>query len=388
MGALTFLLTLVVALTPLAIDMYLPAMPTIATDLNVPLATIQGSLSTFLIGFACGQLIHGPLSDSLGRKPVLMAGLFLFVVASLLAALAVDANAFLGWRIIQALGGAAGSVVTNAIITDSFQGAKAIKIRSTMMTVMLLAPLLAPTLGAHLLVQWGWRSIYWVLAGSGLITLIWVGHAIPKQQQTSSLKPSVLLGRYKTILSHKAAWLWLPGMALSSAPLFAFLAGTPYLYIEYFKVSPQTYGILFGVNACTMAAGALLNIKLAGRVAPTRVIRRVQSLQSVALLLLLILVLTNQLTLVGSVVLFACSVGVNSLVFPNGNQLVMEMFPTHAGTAGALLGASQFAIGALVSSLVALGSNHGPTMMITVMTTAGLLSFLFINLAIRQHIPK
>lgn len=381
MVALTLLLTLVVAMTPLAIDMYLPAMPAIASDLNVPLATIQRSLSTFLIGFACGQLVHGPLSDAFGRRPVLLTGLILFVVASGAAALAGDAEHFLQWRILQAFGGAAGAVVTNAIITDSFQGAKAIKVRSTMMTVMLLAPLLAPTIGAHLLVLGGWRSIYWVLAGYGFIALLWVRWALPATYTGSGSKtPRALLNRYKHVLSQSKGWFWFPGMAFSSAPLFCFLAGSPYVYIEYYQVSPQTYGYLFGVNACVMALGALLNVRLAGRVSPLKVLRRVQWIQCLCLLLMLALELAGQMNLTLLVVLLAGSVGLNSLVFPNGNQIVMEMFRTHAGTAAAILGASQFGVGALATLFVSFGTGHGPLGLVLAMTLTGFISFILLGI--------
>lgn len=386
MVALTLLLTLVVAMTPLAIDMYLPAMPAIATDLNVSLATIQRSLSTFLIGFACGQLLHGPLSDAIGRRPVILTGLALFVVASGAAALASDASHFLHWRIVQAFGGAAGAVVTNAIITDNFEGAKAIKVRSTMMTVMLLAPLLAPTLGAHLLALGGWRSIYWVLASYGLVVLIWIRFALPVTHSgVGSKSPQALLGRYKQVLSEPKGWLWFPGMAFSSAPLFCFLAGSPYVYIEYYQVSPELYGYLFATNAAVMAVGAVINVRLAGRVSPAKVMRRVQRIQCSALLLMLLLELTGLMSLPLLILLIACSVGLNSLVFPNGNQIVMEMFRTNAGTAAALLGASQFGIGALASSLVALGTGHGPLGLILTMAVTGTLSFILLGVGVRRY---
>ncbi len=386
MGALTFLLTMVVALTPLAIDMYLPAMPAIAADLAVPLATVQGSLSTFLIGFACGQLLHGPLSDGLGRRPVILGGLALFVVASIAAAVASDAHHFLLWRIIQAFGGAAGAVVTNAIVTDTYQGPQAIKVRSTMMSVMLFAPLLAPTLGAQLLAVAGWRAIYWALGIYGAVALCWVYLSLPKTYKgQGGITPLAIAKRYHNVLSQPQGWLWFSGLALSSAPLFCFLAGSPYVYLDYYKVSPQTYGFLFAANALVMGAGAFLNIRLAGRVCPDKVMRRFQTIQCLGLLLLLLLALTDHLTLTWMVILIACSVGLNSLVFPNGNQIVLEMFRGNAGTAAALLGASQFCVGALASMLVALGNQHGPLGLISIMAGTACTAYVLLGLGCYQY---
>ncbi|WP_225918165.1 multidrug effflux MFS transporter [Neiella holothuriorum] len=379
------LLAMVVAMTPLAIDMYLPAMPTIAADFNTPLAAVQRSLTTFLIGFAMGQLIHGPLSDALGRRPVILGGLALFVVASFGAAMATTVDSFLVWRVIQALGGAAGSVVINAIITDKFEGPAAIKVRSTILTVMLIAPLLAPSIGSGLLLLADWHSIYWVLGAYGLVAWSWCWVSLRDLAPGSGgIKLSALARRYHTVLSDRRGWLWFSGMAFHSTTMFAFIAGSPYLYMDHFGVSPEIYGVLFAANVAVMAVGAVLNGRMAGRNRARYILRRAQGFQLCALLAAVALMASGYGQLTTLVPLMAVAIGVNSFVFPNATQQVMELFRTNAGTASALLGASQFGMGALGSGLVTLGNEHGPLPMVAMMATTATLAFTLIGLACRQ----
>ncbi|MCM2681061.1 multidrug effflux MFS transporter [Echinimonas agarilytica] len=375
-------------MTPLAIDMYLPAMPAIAGDLSVPLATIQRSLSTFLLGFAIGQLIHGPLSDGLGRRPVMLTGLILFSISSFGAALANDAEHFLGWRIVQAFGGAAGSVVINAIITDKFQGAKAIKIRSTILTVMLIAPLIAPTLGGFLLMHGGWRSIYHALGVYAVITLVWIWYSLDVvEQPKSSVRVGAILKRYRAVLGDSKGWAWIVGLSFNSATMFAFLGGSPYLYIEHFQVTPQVYGFLFAANVVVMATGAMLNGRLAGKIPPLVLLRRAQWAQLTCLMSMVGALLTGMATLPVLVVLIAGAIGLNSFVFPNATQSVMELFRTNAGTASAVLGASQFGMGAIASSIVAMGNGHGAAALVVVMATTGSIAFILVGIACRHYVP-
>lgn len=385
MAGLIALLAMVVAMTPLAIDMYLPAMPTIAADFNTPLAAVQRSLTTFLIGFACGQLIHGPLSDGLGRRPVILGGLALFVVASFAAALSTSVDSFMAWRVVQALGGAAGSVVINAIITDKFEGPAAIKVRSTILTVMLIAPLLAPSIGSGLLHLADWHSIYWALGGYGLVAWCWCWASLrdlaPGSGGANMLS---LFGRYRTVLRDKRGWLWFAGMAFHSSTMFAFIAGSPYLYMDYFGASPELYGLLFAANVAVMAVGAVLNGRMAGRNKARLILRRAQGFQLAALMATVALVASGHGQLITLVPLMAVAIGVNSFVFPNATQQVMELFRTNAGTASALLGASQFGMGAISSGLVTLGNAHGPLPMVALMATTATLAFSLVGLACRQ----
>ncbi|MBD1390222.1 multidrug effflux MFS transporter [Neiella sp. HB171785] len=385
MAAMITLLAMIVAMTPLAIDMYLPAMPTIATDFNTPLADVQRSLTTFLIGFAAGQLVHGPLSDGLGRRPVMLGGLALFVVASAAAAIATTVESFMIWRVVQAFGGAAGSVVINAIITDKFDGPAAIKVRSAILSVMLVAPLLAPSVGSFLLHLGDWHAIYWVLAVYGTVALAWswraFGDLAPGVGGTNLL---ALFRRYKVVLTEPKGWLWFIGMAFHASTMFAFIAGSPYLYMEYFGASPQLYGILFAANVVVMATCAFFNGRLAGRAQARVVLRRAQTVQLMALISLVALVASGLGQLLTIVPLMALAIGVNSFVFPNATQQVMELFRTNAGTASALLGASQFGMGALASGLVTLGNDHGPLPMVVLMATTCTLAFSLVGLACRQ----
>lgn len=265
---LPLILGALAALPPLAVDMYLPAIPTIARDLGSDVSAVQLTVSTFLAGFAIGQLFYGPISDSVGRKPVLLFGVGLFILASIGCAFAPSLPWLLACRLLQALGGAAAAVVVSALLRDLFVGEEMVRMMTVVMLTMNLAPLLAPMLGGWLLF-WHWAVIFAILALLGvalwLLLFTWLPETLsPERRQP--LEPGNVLGNYLKVLGHRQAMGSMLSGTLASAGMFAFISGSPYVYIDYFGVAPQHYGLLFGLNVLLMMSMTWLNGRLVKRI--------------------------------------------------------------------------------------------------------------------------
>jgi DHA1 family bicyclomycin/chloramphenicol resistance-like MFS transporter len=269
LGALT-------AIGPLAIDMYLPALPAIARDLGVPIAAVQKSLPSYFIGISIGQALYGPLSDRFGRKPALYLGLGIFVSASLGCAFATSVTQLVVFRFLQALGGCAPLVVPRAVVRDYFDGPESVRMLSMLILVMMLGPILAPFIGGQLLIYFGWRSIFLLLAGYALTWLVLVAWLLPEslrpeQRRRDSL--AVIARTYARILRDPAYLGWVLSGGLVFAGLLAYISGSSFVYIELFHVSPERFGLYFGANAIGLMIASQVNRYLAGRVRPEVIVR-------------------------------------------------------------------------------------------------------------------
>ncbi|MCD8548099.1 MAG: Bcr/CflA family multidrug efflux MFS transporter [Aeromonadaceae bacterium] len=349
---LFILLGALAGLTPLAIDMYLPAIPTIAQDLGAGVEGVQLTVSLFLGGFALGQLVYGPLADSLGRRPVILFGLALFSLSSLGCLLVTDLNQLLGLRFLQASGGAAGAVVVNALLRDLFSGEDLVRAMSLVILTMTLAPLVAPLLGSLLLVL-GWHAIFALLALLallGALLFIMLYHLVPETlppEGRRPLRPAVVLGGFADVLRHRLAMgQLLPGI-LASAGMFAFISGSPYVYIGFFGLSPLEYGLLFALNVGLMMLLTFLNTRLIRRWGQERMLRIGLFGVALASVLLLVVGLTGMGGLMGLVFPVVLYVGQLGFIGANSMSLAMNHFGRSAGTASALAGTLRFGCGAL-----------------------------------------
>jgi len=346
---LFILLGALAGLTPLAIYMYLPAIPTIAQDLGAGVEGVQLTVSLFLGGFALGQLVYGPLADSLGRRPVILFGLALFSLSSLGCLLVTDLNQLLGLRFLQASGGAAGAVVVNALLRDLFSGEDLVRAMSLVILTMTLAPLVAPLLGS-LLLGLGWHAIFALLALLGALLFIMLYHLVPETlppEGRRPLRPAVVLGGFADVLRHRLAMgQLLPGI-LASAGMFAFISGSPYVYIGFFGLSPLEYGLLFALNVGLMMLLTFLNTRLIRRWGQERMLRIGLFGVALASVLLLVVGLTGMGGLMGLVIPVVLYVGQLGFIGANSMSLAMNHFGSSAGTASALAGTLRFGCGAL-----------------------------------------
>ena len=370
------------ALAPFAIDAYLPAMGVLAEAVGASIHRTELSLSTFLAGFALGQLLFGPLSDRIGRKPVLLGGLVVFLVASLLITQVNTLPELLAWRLVQALGGGATVVNSAAIVRDCFSGREAAKVMSTMAIIMLLAPLVAPVVGSGLLYLGDWWLIFVFLALYALFLLWLLGTRLPETRAPGmpGASPRQVLANYASVLRHREAMGYICAASMSFAGLFAFITASPFLYLEHYGLGPELYPLVFGLNVVTMAASNRLNIRLLGWRTPQQNLRLGLSIQlGVALCLVLVLVsgLEALWSVVPLIMVFAGTIG---LVAPNAISSLLDHFHHMSATAAALQGSIQFSCGALAGVLVGAFEVDSAWPMVGTMLGAALLGNLGLRL--------
>ncbi|MFG6668082.1 multidrug effflux MFS transporter [Halomonas sp. HNIBRBA4712] len=363
------------ALAPFAIDAYLPAIGTLAEAIDESIHRTELSISVFLFGFAFGQLCFGPLSDRVGRKPVLMGGLVIFLLSSLLITTVDSLTALLGWRFVQALGGGACVVNSAAIVRDCFSGREAAKVMSTMAMIMMLAPLVAPAVGSLLLHVADWWLIFVFLAVYAGFLLWLLGTKLPETRDMSlpAASPRQVLDNYKSVLCHREAMGYIFAVAASFAGLFAFVTASPFVYLEYFSLSPSVYPLVFGVNVVVIALSNRVNIHLLRYRTPQQNLRlglAVQLAAALALVLANALGLGSLWVVVALVMVFTGMIG---LIAPNAITSVLDHFGHISATATALLGGIQFTCGALAGVMVGLFEVAHLWPMVLTMLAAALL---------------
>lgn len=353
LGALT-------AMGPLAIDTYLPALPTITRDLNTTSGLVQISLSVYFVGIALGQAVYGPLSDRTGRKPALYLGLGLFIAASIGCALAARVEALIAFRFLQALGGCAPLVVPRAIVRDHFNQRESVRMLSVLILVMGLAPILAPLAGGQLLVTFGWRSIFWAHAIYGSIWLLAVmlglGESLGAGRRRKE-RLSAIVGIYYTLVRDRPFMRHVLAGALVFAGLLAYISGSPFVFIELFHVTPERFGVYFGINAIGIIAASQVNRWLALRFDPGQILRYVLPVSLAAGITLLADAYTGFGGFAGILVPLFVYIATHGFVGPNTTALAMEPHGTVAGSASALLGSIQFVLGAVTGALVGAAGN-------------------------------
>jgi len=353
LGALT-------AIGPLAIDMYLPALPGIARELGVPIAAVQVSLASYFAGMSIGQILYGPLSDRLGRKPILSFGLVIFVGASLACAFTTSVTQLVVFRFLQALGGCAPLVVPRAVVRDYFDGREAVRMLSMLILVMMLGPILAPFVGGQLLIRFGWRSMFFVLAGYGFVWLVLAAWLLPESLQASQRRResvAAIVSTYARILRDRVYLGWVLSGALVFAGLLAYISGSSFVYIELFDVAPERFGLYFGANAIGLMIASQVNRFLAGRVDAATVVRVVLPFAVASGAALLVDAATGFGGFAGILIPLFCFIICHGFVGPNTTALAMSPYGAVAGSASALMGTLQFVLGAASGSLVSAFSN-------------------------------
>ncbi len=363
------------AIGPLATDLYLPAMPDVARDLGASQQSVALTVSAFLAGLAFGQLLSGHLSDTLGRRRPLIAGLLVFATASLACLLASSAGTLIALRLVQGFSGAAGIAIANAVVADHAYGTDAARLLSRLALITLLMPILAPLVGAQLLRVVPWQGVFVVQAALGLILAAGVAaglrESLPSDRRVPfSLRSGLVL---MTALSRDGAFLGLTlTSALTSVAFFGYLAASSFVYQEVYGASPAVFGALFSVNAVGMLAASQLNHRLLSRFAPQRLLWAGLLVALLAGLALLAVTLAGGLGLAAVAVPIFVLVAAIGAVWPNSTALALSLHADAAGTASAFFGTARMAIGASGSVLVGLGGNISGLSMAVVVAVATL----------------
>jgi DHA1 family bicyclomycin/chloramphenicol resistance-like MFS transporter len=375
---LTIILGALTAMGPLAIDMYLPALPGIARELGVPIGSVQRSLASYFIGISLGQALYGPLSDRFGRKPALYLGLGIFVGASLGCAFTTSVTQLVIFRFLQALGGCAPLVVPRAVVRDYFDGPESVRMLSMLILVMMLGPILAPFIGGQLLVHYGWRSMFFVLSGYGLVWLVVAAWLLPESlhpDQRRRQSAGAIAATYAGILRDRQYLAWVVTGGLVFAGLLAYISGSSFVYIELFDVAPERFGLYFGANAIGLMAASQINRYLAGRVHPEAIVRAVLPIGVGAGAVLLVDASTGFGGFAGILVPLFCFVICHGFVGPNTTALAMSPYGAMAGSASALMGTIQFLLGAASGSLVSAFGNGTAVPFAAVIAACAVLAF-------------
>ncbi|ACQ81025.1 drug resistance transporter, Bcr/CflA subfamily [Beutenbergia cavernae DSM 12333] len=365
------------------IDMYLPSMPDVATDLGVTTASAQLTISAVLVGGAIGQLLVGPMSDRFGRRAPVLVGIGLHVVASLLCLVAPGLWPLVVLRVIQGVGNASAQVVAMAVIRDRFTGGTASAILSRLMLVIGVAPLLAPTVGGAIAGVAGWRAVFAVLAGLGLLLMLAVWKFLPETLPTERRRTDGLRGALRSygVLvrdRHFLVLAILPGLAM--AALMAYVAGSPFILREGYGLSENQFALLFAAGGIGLVAAAQVNAAIVRRFAPIRIIRLALPASLLACVALLVVALTGAGGIVGLVIPLWAVIAINGFVPPNASAIALSRHGERAGAAAATIGAVQAAVAATASPIVGVLGGDAVAMA-TVMVGSILLALVVLALA-------
>ena len=365
-----------ISMAPMGTDIYLPALPALQHAFATGAGQVQLTLSTFFLGFALGQAVYGPISDRFGRRPPLFAGLSLFAVASVGCAYAPTIEALTALRFLQAVGACAGMVIARAMVRDLFDVRDAVRVFSTLMLVVGLAPILAPLLGGYLLLWFGWRSIFLLLAGFGVLVVAaaWLRldetHA---PNPAGSLSPGKVAGVYVNLLTDARFMGYALSGGVTIAGMFAYIAGSPFVFIDLYGVPAEHFGWVFGANAFGFVAGAQVNGRLMRGADPHRVLALALLMQVGAGFALLLAALTGIGGLIGIwAPLFVYLTGLG-FIMPNATALALAPHGAHAGAASALLGVMQFGLASLAASAMGAIQTASPVPMALLVVGAALL---------------
>ncbi|MFY9179535.1 MAG: Bcr/CflA family multidrug efflux MFS transporter [Venatoribacter sp.] len=365
---LPFLLAFLTAISPLAVDMNLPAMPAIAADLNTSIHLAELSISAYLIGFAIGQFSGGPLSDRFGRRPMIVIGLGLFSLSSLLLTQVTRLEPLLILRVLQALGGGLAVVNSSAIVRDLFQGVGVAKTLSMISMITMAAPLLAPVFGAIALAYSTWHSIFWFLCIYSALALILLLWQLPESHPKEKRRQKISFKEYWRVVTHKRARRIILALSLSYSGMFIFITASSYLYMEHFGFNASQFPWLFGANIIVMIGMNRLNIQLLNRYSSQQVLAFGLILQGTAALLLVSLFLFKPDVSIWYILpLMMVFVGTLGLIGSNSVAMILHHFKDISATANALTGVSQFTSGALAGFIWAHLHNGTPLPMVSLM---------------------
>jgi DHA1 family bicyclomycin/chloramphenicol resistance-like MFS transporter len=380
--ALAALLTTLVALGPLSTDLYLPALPTLARVFASDAAGVQLTLSVFLAGFACGQIFYGPLSDRFGRRPLMLGGLALFCAGSIGCVLATSIEMLVLARFMQALGACAGPVIGRAIVRDLWGASESARIIAYMGGAMAIAPLLGPTLGGFLTVLFGWQSNFLLLLLIGALQLVAVACMLSESnvhREPAASHPRQMVANFARLLADRHYLGCLLSFSFSYSALFAFISASSFVLADRHGLTPQVYGLCFGVVIAGYLLGSLVSGRLVRRLGSDYLLLRGAWLGAIAGVSMAALEFSGVRSIAAILgPMFFCTVA-TGLVMPNAIARALAPYPTMAGSASALMGFVQMTIAALVGIAVGHALAGGGAVLalaVAVCTLAAPLSYL------------
>ena len=385
---LILILGLITALSPFSIDMYLPAFPDIATDLHTHVANVQLSLTSYFIGISAGQMLYGPLLDRYGRKKPLYMGMAVYIVASLGCAVTHSVNMLIAMRLLQALGSCAGMVAGRALVRDLFPVTEIAKIFSLLLLVVMISPMLAPTVGGYISAAFGWHSIFIVLTVISVLIMlaciIWLP-AGRKPDVNLSLKPKHITSNFYEVFKHPQFYTYAITGAVAQASQYAYLSGSSDVFIDYYHVDKKHYGWIFAFIAAGLIGSSQINSLVLKKYTSAQVIKVALLIQCIIGIILFTATynnLINEYGMIGLIFAFLCCQG---FISPNASALSLAPFARQAGSASALMGTLLMGIGAMASGMVSLLNNGpaSPRPMTGIMMSCVILGFIILKVSSR-----
>lgn len=371
-------LATLMAFASVSTDLYLPAMPEIARVLGADAGAIELTVSGYLIGFSLGQLLWGPIGDRHGRRLPVAIGIVLFAIGSAGCALSDSAGMIVVWRVVQAVGACAGVVLARAMVRDLCAGDQAARVLSTLMTAMVIAPLLGPFLGAQVLALGGWRAIFWVLVGIGVLTfvaLFTVPETLPADQRSPETLRRAFI-RYGALARDRRLVGFAGAIGFYYGGVFAYIAGTPFAYIAYHQVPPHLYGFLFGAGVVGIMGINTVTGRLVGRITGVRLLVHGTLTAAISGIAVAVAAWTGWGGVWGLAVPLFLFISVTGLVVSNTVAGAMAGYPDRAGAVSALIGSAQYGGGIIGSALVGACADETPWPMGWVVALAGVGSLL------------
>ncbi|WP_020467813.1 multidrug effflux MFS transporter [Zavarzinella formosa] len=368
-------------ISPFAIDMYLPAFKQMAADFDVEPTVISLTLSSYFIGLALGQVFYGPLLDRYGRKKPLVAGLCLFILASIGCTVAPDIHTLIALRFIQAIGGCVAQVASIAMVRDFFPVKENAKILSLLFLFIAASPLLAPSIGGLVMKVVGWKFVFLVMAVmvSGILALTyWLlpeGHVPDK---SISLRPDRILAGYAAIITNARFATYAFAGAFSFAGLFTYVAGSPIIFLNVFGLSEEVYGVIFAVLAVGFIGGSQLNVLLLRWFDSETLFARLLMIQVVIGVVFMVGAWAGWYGLAGTLILLFVFLSCVGITNPNGSALALAPFSTNAGSASALLGFLQLGTGAVISTAIGGSSPHSIFPIIAILGTTAVIALMIL----------
>ncbi|UOQ60157.1 multidrug effflux MFS transporter [Leucobacter rhizosphaerae] len=385
---LLVVLAVIAAVGPLATDMYLPAFTDIATDLGSNPSSVQLTLTTFMLGLGIGQLFLGPLSDRWGRRGVLIIALAVFAASSIAMTFTPNVEIFIALRTVQGLSGAAGIVLSRAVIADTEKGSAAVRAFSLLAMMVAIAPLIAPLAGGVISEFWGWRGVLAVVAAVTVLMFalacLFVHESLPRDQRHVG-GISRTLANFARLIRDRNFLLLMVVVGMAFGTLLAYISASPFVAQVMLGMSPTQFSLAFAVGALSMVAANLLNARFAGRASPIRMLLIGSGLVLLAAVAMTVFATTGTLTAAGFIPsAFVLSGGV-ALVMANTSAIALGLADFARGSGSALLGASQFLGGSIVSPIVGAWGEHTALPMALTMLTTSAIAIVCVLVVLRSR---
>jgi DHA1 family bicyclomycin/chloramphenicol resistance-like MFS transporter len=388
---LILILGLLTAMGPLSIDLYLPAFGDIARGLNTDIGQISLSLSSYFVGLAIGQLIYGPFLERFGRKKPIYIGVAIYMLAAIGCALTTSVEGLIVYRFFQALGACAGLVAARAVVRDLFDTKEVARVFSMLIMVVAVSPIIAPTLGGYISTHFHWRYVFALLVVLGLLMLVGTFILLPESRPANpdySMRPVSILKNYLNVIRNRHFLVYAVSGSIAYSGVYAYLSGSPHLYLEIFGVSQGQYGLIFAFVAAGLIGASQVNNLILTRHSSETIISTALIVQCIIAFILMATYLFDYLNFYVITLLMFTYLSCLGFIFPNASALSLSSLGYTAGSASALLGSIQMVAGALASALVSFFLGHSSLSMILVMNLCAVAAWGMLSFGNRRYTLK